>query len=88
MNRVWKKFFKKVGKGLAVLTYMFSVLVIPGFISMYFGYLPELGTMLGGLFFIVLPMVSYILRDTYRESKYEVDRENREMLRTIKGNDY
>lgn len=88
MNRVWKKFFLKISKGILVIAYVLSVMIIPGFIFQYFGYSPELGTLFGSVMFIIVPMGCYILRDIYKDAKFEVERENREMLRAIKGGDY
>lgn len=88
MNRVWKKFLIKIGKVVAALCYVLSVMIIPGFIAQYFGYDPGIGIVLGAVTFMLLPMCVIIVRDLYKEAKYEVEKENKDLLRTIGGNRY
>ena len=38
-----------------------------------------------GLMFATLPMLGYVIRNMWLDAKRKVDWENREMLRTIKG---
>tara|TARA_B110000503_G_C7125040_1_gene404216 strand:+ start:270 stop:485 length:216 start_codon:yes stop_codon:yes gene_type:complete len=37
--------------------------------------------------FIVLPVLVWLVRDMWRDAKEKVERENKEMMRTLKGSD-
>jgi L-lactate permease len=85
MSRVWKRFFTKISKGFAVFGYLIGSLTIPEFAVQYFGG-PEMMGAFGGLVvFIVLPMILFMLWDTYKDAKSEVERENRDLMRTLGG---
>ena len=85
MSRVWKRFLLKVGKGVAAISYVLGSMVLGGFISPWLGYDPEAGILVAALIMVVLPMIAFLLRDTYKDAKQEVEWENREMMRRIKG---
>lgn len=85
MSRVWKKFFIKVGKGLAAISYVLGSMLLGGFTSTYLGYDTELGILGGAVIFVLLPMIAFMLRDLYRDAKQEVAWENQEILRKLKG---
>lgn len=83
MGRVWKRFFKKIAIGLSVIIYMSAALTISGLISFWLGYDPMAGIFFGAVTFILLPVIYFILRETYLESKLEVERENRNLMNSI-----
>lgn len=86
MSRVWKRFLLKVGKGVAAISYVLGSMFLGGFISDYLGYDPEAGILAGTLVMVVLPMIAFLLRDTYKDAKQEIEWENRKMMNALKGN--
>jgi hypothetical protein len=80
MSRVWKRFFNKMLKGIAFITYLFASMIIPGAIAYWLGFEPAMGILLGLTVFILLPMFVFMVRDVYRDSKREIEWENRKMM--------
>jgi len=85
MNRVWKKFLMKIGKAIAVVAYLFTVTLGVGIIATYVGYNGEIAMVISVFVAIVAPIVVMMVRDEYQDSKWQVEQENREMMRNIKG---
>ncbi len=85
MNRVWKKFFIKVGTIIAIIVGILGyILVLAGLITL-FGVNPRFASFLiFGVGFGV-PMLVFFLYTTYKDAKYEVEYENKELLKKIKG---
>lgn len=84
MSRVWKRFFYKVGYASLFVTYVLSALFVPEVISItFFGQEPGLGVIIGSLLFLAIPGIGFILRDVYRESKREVEYENKNLMRNL-----
>ena len=84
MSRVWKKFFFKLAEPLAIASYVFSTMFLAEYVATVLEYGKE------GYFAIIavmifIPVLAVMLRMTWRQAKYEVDRENEEMIRTLKG---
>ena len=84
MNRVWKKFFFKLAEPLGFALYVFSTMVLAEYVAKVLeygdnGYIAVVGVM------IIIPILVVMLRMTWRQAKSEVDRENEEMLNTLKG---
>lgn len=88
MSRVWKRFFLKVAKGIAVISYVLGSMLIGGFIAGWLGYDLEAGIMAGAFVMVIFPMIGYMIRDVYRDAKREVEWENREMMSALKGDKY
>jgi len=88
MNRVWKKFLMKVAKSFGLIFYLLGSMMIPGVAFLYLGYDPELGVLAGLMLFVVIPMLVYIIRAMYKDAKYEVETENKQMMRALKGDRY
>jgi hypothetical protein len=86
MSRVWKKFLLKVGKGAAFVSYVVGSMVAGGFIAEWLIGDPDPGIFAGAFIFVILPMIVSLLRDIYRDTKAEVERENRELMRTLGKN--
>tara|TARA_B110000305_G_C19294785_1_gene566040 strand:+ start:181 stop:444 length:264 start_codon:yes stop_codon:yes gene_type:complete len=85
MNRVWKKFLMKIGKAIAVVAYLLTVTLGVGIIATYVGYNGEIAMVISVFVAIVAPIVVMMVRDEYQDSKWQVEQENREMMRNIKG---
>ena len=82
--RVWRHFFKNLAWPLGFVLYLFAVAIGSAYAnSLYIG----AGLIVIGIF-IVLPILVYLIRDMWRDAKEKVERENYEMMRRIKGNDY
>jgi hypothetical protein len=84
MNRVWKKFFLKLAEPLGIGLYVFGTMVLAEYVATVLdygkeGYFAVLGIM------IFIPVLAVMLRMTWRQAKDEVERENRDMLDTLKG---
>lgn len=87
MSRVWKRFFLKIAKGFAVLLYVSVALVIPELIVNLFDGPSGLGVFIGLIVFLVLPVICAILIDTYKESKREIEWENRKIMMALGSDD-
>lgn len=87
MNRVWKRFLTKVANGAGVVAYVLSSMLIPGEIAHRMGYDTRWGILIGAGVFVIAPMIFYIIRDVYRDAKREIEWENKEMMRTLRGDD-
>ena len=85
MSRVWKKFFGKLVEPLAYMAYgMFAI-----GLTMWSGTFVNEGTGIAVFFImIIIPAFSYLIRDMWRDAKREVEWENRDMMRTLKGSKY
>jgi len=81
MNRVWKKFLGKFVEPLAYMAYgMFAI-----GLTMWSGTVVNEFTGIAVFFImIVIPAVSLIIRDMWRDAKREVEWENETMLNTLK----
>jgi uncharacterized membrane protein YkgB len=86
MNRVWRRFLFKISKMLGVIAYVIGSMLLGGFVSLWLGYPAELGVMLGSLVFVVLPGAVFLLLDIYKDTKSEIERENRRLMRDLGGN--
>ena len=82
MNRVWKEFLKNLAWPVGIAVYVWSVVALAVYveINMYEG-----GAIIVALLFIALPMIVYLIRDMWLDAKRKVEWENREMMRTLKG---
>jgi hypothetical protein len=87
MNRVWKHFFKNLAWPVGIAAYTFGSLVAGSYIAIWLGYDSEAGIQVSALVMIVLPVLAYLVRDMWRDAKRKVEWENKDMMRTIKGDD-
>jgi hypothetical protein len=85
MNRVWKHFLKNLAWPVGITVYTFGSLTAGAFIATWLGYDSEAGIQISALVMIVLPVLAYLVRDMWCDAKRKVERENREMMRTLKG---
>ena len=82
MNRVWKHFLKNLAWPAGIAVYAGSVIALSLYVEKN---MSQSAGALVALMFIALPILVYIIRDMWLDAKRKVDWENREMLRTIKG---
>lgn len=83
MSRVWRQFFKNLAWPTGIAAY--SILVSFG--AAYASTLFAFGAAIVLVVFVALPMLVYLIRDMWLEAKRTVDRENAQMMRSLKGND-
>lgn len=85
MSRVWRRFFLKVGKTVAIVVGLCSYIGILVLLLSMFGVNPRFFGMLIMLVGFGVPMTVFYLYTTYKDAEYEVKSENREILNKIKG---
>ena len=82
MNRVWKKFFRKLAEPLGLMAYiMFAI----GLTLWTAENVSEGWSVIVGIIMLPVPMFAYLVCDMWRQAKSEVEWENRTMLNTLKG---
>ena len=79
MNRVTKKFLGKVLPPLGIMLYVAAVMVGSTMVG---------GTAVfaGPLVFLAIPLFGYMLYESYKDAKREVEWEDKDLLRDIKSN--
>ena len=85
MNRVWKQFLKNLAWPVGIAVYVWSVIALAVYVEK--NIYEDGGGALVALLFIALPMIVYMVRDMWLDAKRKVEWENREMMRTLKGDD-
>jgi hypothetical protein len=83
MNRVWRKFLKKLAEPLGIGLYVFGTMVLAEYVGTELEYGKEGYTAVLGVM-IFIPILAIMLRITWRQAKDEVDRENQVMLNALK----
>ena len=83
MSRVWKRFLKKISYAIGFILYGAATMAVPEFVFQFFDLPPGMGSTVGLVLFIGVPIIGFIIRDVYRDCKHEVERENREMMKTL-----
>lgn len=84
MSRVWKRFLKNLAWPTGIAAY--AILVGAG--AAYADTLFTAGGPIVVALVVCVPALVYLVRDMWLEAKHTVDRENKEMMRSLKGNDY
>jgi len=89
MNRVHKRFLKKIGIGVwsfikFILVYLAISIPTGGVVWLITGH-AEAGFTAGTLLPAFIAMIFFILKDAYNDAKREVDHENRSMMNTLGG---
>ena len=79
MNRVTRKFFGKVLPPLGIMLYVAAVMVGSTMIG-------GTAAFVGPLVLLVIPLFGYMLYESYKDAKREVEWEDRDLLRDIKSN--
>ena len=82
MNRVWKKFFRKLAEPVGILAYVFFAISLTLWTAEN---VSEGWAVVIGIIMLPVPMFAYLIRDMWRQAKSEVEWENRTMLNTLKG---
>lgn len=82
MNRVWKKFFRKLAEPMGVMAYILFAL---GLTMWTAEYVSQGASIVVFVIMLPVPMFAYIIRDMWRQAKSEVEWENRDMMRSLKG---
>jgi len=82
MNRVWKKFFRKLAEPVGVAAYILSAV---GLTMWTAEYVSQGVSIVVFVIMLPVPMFAYLIRDMWRQAKTEVEWENRDMLNTLKG---
>jgi ABC-type dipeptide/oligopeptide/nickel transport system permease component len=85
MSRVWKRFLLKIGKTSAVVVYILTAIFGGGYISLQTGNSFDAGMIVGAAVMIFLPVFIMGIMNLYFDAKREVEQENRDLLRKIKG---
>lgn len=88
MNRIWKRFLIKVGKGIAAISYFLGSMLLGGFVTDWLGYGFEPGFTAGLIVMVIFPIIAVMLHDIYQDAVREVEWENKEMMRSLKGDKY
>ena len=82
MNRVWKKFLGKLVEPLAFMAYIIFAVGLTMWTA------ENVSQGMSVVVFVIMlpvPMFAYLIRDMWRDAKSEVEWENRDMMRRIKG---
>ena len=82
MNRVWKKFFRKLAEPIGIAAY---ILFAVGLTMWTAEYVSQGMSIIVFVIMIPVPMFAYLVRDMWRQAKSEVEWENRDMMRRLKG---
>lgn len=88
MSRVMKRFLLKIGKILSIVVYTVASLLAGAFIFDQLGLDPELGMFVSSMILIIFPIVVWMIKDMWHDAKREVEWENKEMMRSLKGEHY
>lgn len=82
MPRVWKKFIRKLAEPMGVMAY---ILFAVGLTMWTAEYVSKGASIIVFVIMIPVPMFAYLVRDMWRQAKSEVEWENEDMMRRIKG---
>ena len=82
MNRVWKKFFRKLAEPLAFMAY---IIFAAGLTMWTAEYVSQGMSVVVFVIMLPVPAFAFLIRDMWRDAKREVEWENRDMLDTLKG---
>jgi len=85
MSRVWKKFLFKIFRAVAIL--FSGVFIIFGsiFALMFLGLSADASVIIVLSVTLFIPMLGFILYQVYTDCKEEVDRENKKIMRDLRG---
>jgi hypothetical protein len=81
MNRVWKEFLKNLAWPTGIAAYIIAV----SFGAAYAETLFQGGGFSVAFVFVIVPILAYLIRDMWRDAKEKVERENRDLMQTLKG---
>ena len=81
MNKVWKQFLKNIM--WPIVTALYMLVVVVG--AVWLEEQSEGSALLVVAVFIILPAISWLVRDMWQEAKEQVDTETKEMINKLKG---
>lgn len=81
MSRVWKHFLRNLAWPVGITAYIIAL----SFGATYADSLYKGGAFAVIFVFMIFPTLAWLVRDMWRNAKEKVERENREMMRTLKG---
>lgn len=82
MSRVMKRFFRKLSEPVGFAIYFFVTFSIADYLGEIYGamaFLAVYGVML------IVPLFGWMLREMYQQAKREIEWENDELMRDLKG---
>ena len=82
MNRVMKRFFLKLSQPVGFAIYFFVTFLLAEYLGSIYGamaFLAVYGAM------IIVPLFGWMLKEMYQQAKREIEWENDELLRDLKG---
>lgn len=82
MNRVWKRFFRKLAGPLGFALYFFVTFSIAEYLGSIYGTMAFLAVY---CVMIIVPVFAWMLKETYRQAKNEIDFENEMLVKDLKG---
>lgn len=83
MNRVWKRFLRKISEPVGIMLYVAFVFWFAKFTEAYFN--EPLAYAAVMISMIIVPLFAGMVKFTWLTAKSEIDRENEEIIRKIKG---
>lgn len=84
MSRVWRHFLKNLAWPFGFVTYIIAVVAAANYANTLI-----IGAGVGVMIvFVVFPILAYLIRDLWQDAKEKVERENYEMMRSLKGNKF
>lgn len=88
MNRVWRRFLSKISWLGVAAVYLLAAMAMPSYVFHLLGWDPNLGLAAGAFVFVLLPMIAFGLHEVYKDAKEEIERENRRLMNSLKGDGY
>lgn len=85
MSRVWRHFLRNLAWPVGAIAYVLGSLTTGAYVALLLGFDPGAGVMASGLVMIAFPMLAYMVLEMWRDAKEKVERENRELMRSLKG---
>lgn len=82
-SRVLKKFARKVGINIGLPILFMSTWIGVAVLMTFFGVPDNAAVMITSIVFVVIPFLGLALRHMYTESKAEIEKENRDLMRDL-----
>lgn len=81
MNRVWKHFFKNLAWPVGIAVYVVALSIGAAYADILF----EGGGFAVFMLFLGFPALAWLVREMWRDAREKVERENRDLIRTLGG---
>lgn len=82
MSRVWKKFLQKLVEPVSIFAYVGLTFFVGDYFRNIYG---DWGFVAAFAVMIIIPGVAFIIKEMWLSAKREVEFENQELMRQIKG---